>query len=581
MAVAVVVIGMLALPVPAGAKPKCPISYGSKDDAKPNKLYAYFPLKSDSTFPEFSNDDVPTSPAAAFDMANLPAYKGTAAELRDAIFDVVTDDYCEFNVQVRQTTTSPPSTFDRRNIAAIGTDVNGGLDDHKFGQADEVDPGDADHVDYARVWAGSFQDGAGGPGGELEGANSTLGRWANSIGGTVSHETGHNYGLTHTEGAQVDPGEDAAPNHLMVKGGDATYEQRASLARHFNNANFATLASNVGLSVQTMHNWDLTNPNAQSGRSFRLTFLSPQESPIVSWSYSGERSPWVSPKVAADGTQTFKGKKYNRFTLKWSKGQKWDSGPIGKVPGGATFHVGATFSGVDLNKPDPVIITKSELLDGAGKALRLQPRLVGYDEGDIDIASGDFSISFDNLGIDGLRLRAVDVQLLPRVLSIDAMLPGKRLRDWSGRRFSAYRGSHRVLLNRPRGLAPGRTLQLPVARMSQERQVVERVTEDCGAGDAQVRPDTRGCRPGTNVSLFPATTLYLRATVVDPDALVWSRRKRRYVQKDVESRIFYQLGGVHPDLNGNGADDYLDILEGRSKDADGDGVPDEAQGARR
>ena len=575
-----VVTGLVA-GAPASAGAACPISWDAQEDAKPNKLYAYFPAKSDPTFPEFSDNAEPSSPAKPFDIAQLPTYKGTADDLRDATTEVVADDYCEFNVQVRQTTAPPPTTFGRINVVAIGTDTNGIEGEYRFGQADDVDPGDKDLVDYARVWAGGVAADGGSPGGALEGANSTLARWSNTLGGIVSHEAGHNYGLTHTEGAKVDPGEDGVPNHLMPPGSTTSSEQRATLAQHFNNANFATLASNVGLSIQTMHNWDLVNPNAQSARSFQLTFLSPQSSPIVSWSYKGERSPWFNPKVTADGTQTFKGKKYNRFRLKWSSGQKWDSGPIGKVPGGATFHVGAAFSGVAANKPDPIVITKSELLDGAGKPLALQPRLVGYDEGNIDVADGDFDISFSNLGGGRVKLRAVDVQLLPRVLSIDAMLPGKPLRDWAGRRFAAYRGSHRTLLRRARTLSPRRTLALRAARMSAERHVVERVGEDCARGERPQDADSGRCTPGTNVSLFPATTLYLRATVVDSGARVWDRRRRRYVRKDLESRIFYQLGGVHPDLNANGADDYLDVLEGRSTDSGGDGVPDEAQRSRR
>jgi hypothetical protein len=574
-------VAALLAGAPASAGAACPITWGAQEDAKPNKLYAYFPAKSDSTFPEFSNDAEPTSPAKPFDIANLPTYTGTAAALRDATTQVIAEDYCEFNVQVRQTTAPLPPTFARVNVVAIGTDTNGIEGEYKYGQVDGVDVGDKDLVDYGRVWAGGIAATGGAPGGPLEGANSTLARWSNTLGGVVSHEAGHNYGLTHAEGAKVDPGEDAVPNHLMPQGSTTSIEQRATLAQHFNNANFATLASNVGLSIQTMHNWDLRNPNAGTARGYRLTVLSPQASPILSWAYTGERSPWTKPKLAASGTQTFKGTKYNRFTLTWSSAKKWDGGPAGQVLGGDSFHVGAAFSGVVPNKPDPIVIVKSEILGADGKPLALHPRLVGYDEGDIDALSGDFDISFANLASRGLRLRAVDMQLLPRVLSIDAMLPGKPLRDWAGRRFSAYRGSRRTLVGRARRLPARGTLRLPVARLSDERQVVERVTEDCGRAAGREDDDARTCRPGVNVSLFPATTLYMRATVVDPGARVWDRRRRRYVRKDLESRVFYQLAGVHPDLNANGADDYLDILEGRSTDADGDGVPDEARGSRR
>ncbi|HEY8022230.1 MAG TPA: hypothetical protein VIH93_14085, partial [Thermoanaerobaculia bacterium] len=46
----------------------------------------------------------------------------------------------------------------------------------------------------------------------------------------------------------------------------------------------------------------------------------------------------------------------------------------------------------------------------------------------------------------------------------------------------------------------------------------------------------------------------------------------------VESKLFYQVAGRHPDLNHNGIDDAIDIYRGTSKDANHDGVPDEVQG---
>jgi hypothetical protein len=581
LVLAVVAVGSLLVASGAQAAPQCPISYGTQDDAKPNKVYTWFPTSSDATFPEFSTNSVPTSPAAAFDVSNLSSYTGTADALRNAVFDVVTDDYCEFNAQVRQTTTAPPSTFARRSIVAIGTDSNvttsGGNTSYGYGVAEAVDAGDADVVDNARVWAGTYQAAAGGPGGALNGTNSTLERWANAIGGTTAHEAGHNYGLSHSSGLLVGTGEDALTRHLMAAGSNFTHEERVGYRRHFNDANFSTLASNIGLSIQTMHNWDLVNPNAATGRQFRLTFLSPQASPIVSWTYSGSRSPWVNPTLTANGTQTFKGTSYNRFRLTWSTGQNWDNGSSGQVPGGAEFHVGATLSGVDFNQPDPIIITKSELLDTSGTPLALQPRLVGYDDGTLDSSDGTLDIAFDNFGADTLEIRALDIQLLPRVLSIDSMLPGRGLRDWAGHRIAAHEGSRRVLVRKARSLRRKRGFRLPVARMAQKRHFVERIERDCSTGDATFEPDTRSCTGGVNVSLFPATTMYLRFTVVDPDARVWDRKRKRYVRKDLTSRVFYQVGGIHPDLNENGTDDFIDILNGESEDGNRDGVPDEAQ----
>ena len=180
-------------------------------------------------------------------------------------------------------------------------------------------------------------------------------------------------------------GEDAFGRHLMPAGSDVTQEQRAGYRRHFSDTEFSTLAANIGLSIQTMHNWDLVNPNSATGHRFRMTFLSTQPSMLMTWSYSGSRTPWINPTVSSFGTQAFKGTTYNRYRLTWQTADPWSGGPAGEVPGGGEFHVGATFSGVNFNQPDPIIITNSELLDDSGDPLPLKPRLPGYDAGTIDI----------------------------------------------------------------------------------------------------------------------------------------------------------------------------------------------------
>jgi hypothetical protein len=52
------------------------------------------------------------------------------------------------------------------------------------------------------------------------------------------------------------------------------------------------------------------------------------------------------------------------------------------------------------------------------------------------------------------------------------------------------------------------------------------------------------CRPGqVEVDLFPATTMYITATVVDPEAQRWDPAAKRLVTVPIESRIFYQVAG--------------------------------------
>src|SRR4051812_5862874 len=227
----------IALAAPASAAAAdCPISYGATDDAKPNKLYLYFPAIADASFPEYGGSGYETSPADPFDISQLPAYTGTPAALRSAVSKVVIDDYCEFNIQVRPTTSAPPTIFPRRSVVAIGTDDN---ITGRWGRSDLVDIGDPTPLGFGRVWAGHYQATSGGPGGPLQGANSTTERWAYAIGGTAAHEAGHTYGLEHNTALQA--GEDPFTNHIMPAGSNVSDEQRACCRRHFSDGEFSIL----------------------------------------------------------------------------------------------------------------------------------------------------------------------------------------------------------------------------------------------------------------------------------------------------------------------------------------------------
>jgi hypothetical protein len=493
----------------------------------------YFPTVDDATYPEFGTTigAPPTSPAHAFNVADLTSYIGRAADLRNAVYDVVADDYCEFNVEVIQTTTFPPTTFPNRNTVSIGTDdgtAAGGL----FGLAQNVDTGDATPVDYAHEWAATYQGLYGGAGGALNGANSTLERWARAIGGTAAHEAGHNYGLSHNDGLPVAPGEDPLVHHIMASGSHYSGEDRAGFRRHFSDHEYSVLAANVGLSVQTIWNWDFANPNSQTATKLQMDFLSTQASLTVTGPYNGNESPWINPTVSAPlGTQVFKDVTYNRFQVTWSVGHPWDGhvpgglgpspGVSGQVAGGASFHVGTGFSSVKYNLPNPIIITNVSLFDGANAVLALHPRAVAFDSGALDAADGTFSVQAVRVAGPPLRLDSVSVQLLPRLLSIDSMVASNKdgLLDVRNQPFSAWGEAKIVKLGRT--LTKGSTFSIPIARISDKRHVVEKITDkDCAADRLQGR-DVVGCKPGINVDLFPATSTYLIATVVDPSAKHW------------------------------------------------------------
>lgn len=592
------------------AAQSCPIESTAIEDAKPNKLYLYFPTADDTTFPAYSTN---VSPLRAFDITNLTDYTGTVSDLRDQVTNVAIDDYCEFNVKVLETTTTPPTTFPRRVTVGIGADSNGTT----FGRAQEVDTGDAIVVDFARVWAGTYEtlSGAGGDG-ALSGANSTLQRWAFSIGGTASHEAGHTYGLAHNDDFlqtgpdptvpgwctmgtdETKPGEDALTRHIMAAGCHFTGEQRAGFRRHFSDATYSILASNVGLSVETIHNWDFTNPNAASASQLQFELLSSSGTLTPSWTYLGNLSPWTAPTVTSIGTAVFKGTTLNRYHVTFSNGQAWANGPSGVVPGGATFHVGTAFSEADFTVPDSVIVVKIALLDGGGTALTLQPRMVAYDTGALDASDGTYNVRFFNADdpTRPLILRNFQVTELPKVASIDSMVRGSAPQTRDGQRIPFWKSERKLCesANRLTNQAAGKedcpvsltevTETVAVAKLGQGRHIVQVYDGKCpievgnSASDTSKPPEVNNCpTAGVNLDLFPSTTLYITATVVDPNAKHWDPASKTYITGPLESHLFYQIAGRHPDLNRNGIDDYIDILQGKSKDTNHDGVPDEVQ----
>ena len=92
----------------------------------------------------------------------------------------------------------------------------------------------------------------------------------------------------------------------------------------------------------------------------------------------------------------------------------------------------------------------------------------------------------------------------------------------------------------------GAALPVEVARLSQGRHILEKVSKKCNvADDANGGPDAGGCVPGYNVDLFPATSLYLTATVIEPNAKHWDRKLERYVNGPLTTCVFLQVAGRH------------------------------------
>ena len=531
---------------------------------KANKLYLLYPNAS-LTYPSFGFSAASaTNPAAPFNASDLPSYTGTTTALRDAVTHVVELDYCEFNVQVIPTSSLPPATFPRRSTVAVTT-ASDVPDGYLFGLAQAVDTGDATAVDYSYVWGGTYQAWTGGPGGALNGANSTLDRWANSIGGTVAHEAGHNYGLAHN--TTLAPGEDIYQHHIMPAGGSLTAENRAGYRRHFSDGEFSTLAANLGLSLQTMWNWDMVNPNAAAAHSLDMTVLYPSTTPpVLAWSFNGCSSPWINPTVIGPTgpAQSFQGGTYYPYTLRWSTPNPGSCvGTPGQAPGGVLFHIGATFTSVDfdLTTLNPIVIKDVILKNASNVAMALNPRLHAFDAGTLDTAGGQLNLGVFNLAAAPLQLNNLQIRELPRVVALDQMVRNGRIADFTGMPFEPWPNTTRTLVDKAT-IEPGRGLSLPIARLDQPRHVYEVITaEDClkalsdrisGGGD------TADCFPGTNIDLFPSTTLYLTGDTVDPNATYWNPELRKYVRGPLASRTYYQVSGRRLDVNKNGIDDFID-----------------------
>jgi hypothetical protein len=535
----------------------CPHTHGFNN---PNKLYVYMPAVDDPTYPEFGfpPSTPSTSPAHRFDAAELPSYTGTTADLRNAVTHVVQLDYCEFNVEVLQTTTAPPATYARRNTVAVGTDsayTYGVL----FGMAQNVDTGDVTAIDFARDWVGTYQDWTGGPGGQLNGVSSTLDRWAYSIGGTAAHEAGHNYGLAHGDGLPLAAGEDVLVHHLMASGSHYSAADRANYRRHFSDHEFSVLATNVGLDLDTMWNWDMTNPNAQTAYRLRMTFLHPAPSVSLSGSFGGCSSPWISPTISGPfGTQVFKGSTYYKYQMDWTAANgAWPcSGPgsPGQLPGGTYFHVGATLAGIVPSVPDSFIIIDTTLFDVGGTALALHPRQFAFDVGTLDTVAGVMNLGIFNVAGTPLLLQNLVMQELPRVLAIEAMVPNAAMVDFTGEPVLPWEGSTRQLVSQAT-LKGDETLSIPIARIGQPRHINETLTAaDCRAQADRFGPgaDTTNCRPGTTTDLFPATTAYFTADVIDPNATYWDPERKAYVTGPLASRVYYQVAGRRLDQRQSG-----------------------------
>jgi hypothetical protein len=240
----------------------------------------------------------------------------------------------------------------------------------------------------------------------------------------------------------------------------------------------------------------------------------------------------------------FQGTTYNIFHVTWSVGKAWEARNIpgtaqtpALVPPGTVFHIGAEFNGSHYYDPDPYIIHEVALLDGSGNPLPLQPRMAGYDNGALDMSSGDFIMRFFSFGTP-LILQDLTIHELPRKITLDSMQFGKDMKTWDGQPVIPWRstklGDFQVTKD---------GIRLPLRNLFKDGHNVFVVhgrenAQDATAGGPLENPDVPG---SISVDLFPSTTVYVTARVIDPSTHY--KDPKTGEDKVAESLLFYQFAG--------------------------------------
>ena len=221
----------------------------------------------DASFPEFGftaheGTSVTTSPLPAFDLSGFGLNATETNQVRDNVISMFQIAFAMWDVTI---TTVAPAVGNFMTVG-LGGDTEtfkwNGSSRVLFGIAQDVDAGDTDKNDFARVFGGSF-----GLYAAFQGTNATVDRLSNAIGFTAVHEASHNLGAYHayawdtyifpgntgadkwnSGGTPLEPGELGAtefnsdsPNlHIMATGSSGlSMEDRATVDRVFSSTTIA------------------------------------------------------------------------------------------------------------------------------------------------------------------------------------------------------------------------------------------------------------------------------------------------------------------------------------------------------
>jgi hypothetical protein len=197
-----------------------------------------------------------------------------------------------------------------------------------------------------------------------------------------------------------------------------------------------------------------------------------------------------------------------------------------------------------------------------------------------------------------LLIEDVEILLLPRPVALEQMVQGGELLAIDGAAVSPFqrrptrereKGSIITRINQDE---VGETYTIPIAAMTDRRHLDVTLQPDpdvCGDNGNTLPLRQTGrfledslqgedyCEEGLYLSLYPATSVYVKATVVDPNARYFDPVQGRMVTGPLRTRLYAQFAGTIPDFNKNGIDDYREIREGSVLDENRNGIPDEVE----
>ena len=509
-----------------------------------------------SSFPEYSPRTelgIYTSPLVAFDATELDAFffSGQRQEIIDRVAEIVEEDYWDFDLAV-STEVPPYGHYQHIGIDhTVASYYMPALDDwnYLFGMSDSIE-NDPDDNDFGRVWAGAF----GAWDEAWQGTNSTVERWARTIGETAAHEAGHNYGLVH-------PDYYADPNHIMTTDMDITPEERATLDRYWKWNNYNHLMGVLGPRAPMSMSMSFPNDTTSRIRELHGRLHSRHDildlEPISAGGGFGPL-PFDTVKIIELGKDAnYDDGSWYEYEVRWTGGAGVYSGQEGRLA--AAFGQDADF-----------VFDSVVPYDGQGNPVALNLPLVSCTTGALD-ANDSFSIPLTNHGQADLTIENFCLRAMPYMIDMASMNP-----QYQNEFLTTFgiliAASDEITAGEPVVLEAGKTVEFALGNYDAWMQ---QAIDSFDTGENMLEDDVFLNLPHGTIlpefwSIFPSAYLYLTFDVVLPDQMLWDAGAGKYIEGDLVTTMYVQTSGMPVELS------IPDRLPG---DANLDGTIDEDDAA--